>query len=358
MKKPPSLLSALAIILFSSTLFSQSFGGHPLGLNWQMVKSDAVRVIYPMGMDAQAQRIANIINYMDENNTRSIGGKKRRFDMVIQNQTTVPNGYVGLAPLRSEFFATPPQGMAFLGSLDWLDVLAIHEYRHVQQSLNAKRGIVSLLYFLQGEGAWAIAGAFSIPNWYSEGDAVVAETALTTAGRGRSPFFSMEQRALAFANKNYKYGKHRNGSFKDLLPNHYPLGYMMLTHARNEYGNDVTKNVMHDAAKFKGIFYPFSQAMKRHTGMGTWKLYEAAWEQKKKDWADQLQSADLQPTTPITEKQNRTVTNYSYPRYMEDGSIVTIKSSYKKNGRGGCFKKWSRGKNRHLWLPCRTLFEL
>ena len=328
--KIPFLLACLCT--YFAPAFSQSFGGHPTGLKWQVIKTDAVRVIYPQGMDAQAQRAAKLINYMDVNNRRSIGDKKRRFDLVIQNQTTNPNGYVGLAPLRSEFFSTPPQSTTFLGSLDWLDLLAIHEYRHVQQNLNAKRGLTKFFYLLQGETSWAVFSHFSIPNWYWEGDAVVTETALSNAGRGRAPFFTLQQRALAAAGKNYAYGKHRNGSFKDLLPDHYRLGYMMLTHTRNKFGNDITKDIMQDAARYRGIIYPFSRAMKRHTGMGTWGMYREAWETKKTEWAEQLKNADLQPTTPVTKKQKRTVTNYHFPRHLEDGSIVALKSSYKKTG--------------------------
>ncbi|HFA50631.1 MAG TPA: hypothetical protein ENJ95_16615, partial [Bacteroidetes bacterium] len=326
-----SLFLAFLSIL-SAPALSQNLGGHPSGLDWQFIKTDAVRVIYPQGMGAHAQRIAYLINYMDQNNRRSIGGKKRRFDLVLQNQTTIPNGYVGLAPLRSEFFATPPQSANLLGSLDWLDALAIHEYRHVQQNLNANRGLTKFFYILQGETSWALLSHFSIPNWYWEGDAVVTETALSNAGRGRAPFFTLEQRALAAAGKNYAYGKHRNGSFKDLLPDHYRLGYMMLTHTRNKFGNDTSKDIMQEAAAYRGVFYPFSRAMKRHTGLGTPGMYREAWETKKTEWAEQLKNTDLQPTTPVTEKQKRTVTNYRFPRHLEDGSIVALKSSYKKTG--------------------------
>ncbi|MFK7809142.1 MAG: hypothetical protein AB8F74_15170, partial [Saprospiraceae bacterium] len=285
-----NLYIIILLVLLQFNVEAQNFGGHPLGLHWQILNSEAVRVIYPKGLEAQAQRIAAIINSMDKNNRISIGKKKRRFDLVLQNQTTNPNGYVSLAPFRSEFFSTPPQSNLFLGSMDWLDVLAIHEYRHVQQFTNGLRGLTLLGYVLAGEPLWAGFHFISVPNWYFEGDAVVAETALTNTGRGRAPFFSLEQRALAFAGKDYSYAKNRNGSFKDLLPNHYPLGYMMLTKARKDHGNEVTKNVHNHAAAYRGIIYPFARAMRKYTGMGTTKLYKEAWADKKEDWKIELQN--------------------------------------------------------------------
>lgn len=317
--------------LFFQKSFAQSeFGGHITGQDWQILSSDAVRVIYPKGMDDRAQRIAHLINYMNENNRRSIGMQKRRIDMVLHNQTVVPNGYVALAPFRSEFFGTPPQSNVLVGSMDWLDVLAIHEYRHAQQNLNAKRGLTRLLYWLQGESMWSLAAGLSIPDWYSEGDAVITETALSNSGRGRSPFFTMEQRALALDGKNYRYAKHRNGSYKSLLPDQYRLGYMILTQTRNQFGNDITQKIHRDGASYRGIIYPFSRAMKRHTGYYTKGMYNLAWEQKKVDWASELKNTPLIPTTPVTPRHKQTVTSYRFPRPLADGSVVASKSSYKK----------------------------
>ena len=119
----------LGLVLSKLLPAQADFGGHPIGLDWQILTSDAVRVIYPKGMEPQAQRTANLINYMEQNNKRSVGDKKHRFDLVLRNQTTNPNGYVSLAPFRSEFFCTPPQNNLLLGSNDWMDELAIHEYR-------------------------------------------------------------------------------------------------------------------------------------------------------------------------------------------------------------------------------------
>jgi hypothetical protein len=146
------LFVAFNLLAVVTAVQAQDLGNHPLGQNWQILSSDAIRVIYPAGMDERAQRIARLINYMDQHNRRSIGPTRRRIDMVLQNKTVNPNGYVALAPFRSEFYATPPQSNLLLGSLDWLDVLSIHEYRHVLQYLNAKRGLTRLFYWLVGEG--------------------------------------------------------------------------------------------------------------------------------------------------------------------------------------------------------------
>ena len=325
----PVLLSFLVVLYSPVKLYAQdNFGGHPLGQDWHILTSPAARVIFPIGMDSSARRVASIINYIDTTNRRSIGLLKKRVDIVLQNQTVNPNGYVALAPFRSEFYSTPPQSSLVTGSTNWLDLLAIHEYRHVLQSVNSRRGIVKVLYWLQGEGIWSAMNALVTPDWYAEGDAVITETALTEAGRGRAPFFSLQQRALAQADINYRYAKHRNGSYVSLLPNQYPLGYMMLNYLRNEKGNDVTAEILRNATRFVPPFYSFSRAMKRETGFTTPKLYRAAWQDFKNGAAEQLSETNLIPAEALTTIDPRQVTRYDYPLPQDDGTLIARKRSY------------------------------
>jgi Periplasmic component of the Tol biopolymer transport system len=61
--------------------------------------------------------------------------------------------------------------------------------------------------------------------------------------------------------------KLRNGSLKDYVPNHYPLGYLMVNYGREKYGLDFWTKVTRDAAAYRGLFYPFQGAIKRYSGV-------------------------------------------------------------------------------------------
>ena len=309
------------------SLSAQNLGGNP-NLDWNVVKSKSVNVIYPVGMDAKAQRIAGLINYLDSNQRKSIGPLKKHLNLVLQNQTVIPNGYVSLAPFRSEFYSTPPSSNLLTGSLDWLDQLAIHEYRHALQFMNTKRGLIKFAYWLQGESIWNGLLALNIPNWYLEGDAVITETSLSNSGRGRSPFFTIEQRALAMADINYSYAKNRNLSYKNMVPDQYRLGYMMLTKLRNEKGNEISAQVLHRAASFRSVFYPYGRSLEKLTGYSTKKLYEASWKEAKENFAKQLAEKNLTPTLTITPKAKKVYTEYRFPSEIEGGGIIARKKSF------------------------------
>jgi len=284
------VLVLLTVFSFNIKAVAQALGQHPSKLNWQSLQNPTGNIIYPKGMEWQAQRIANILNFQKDSLTSTIGQKIEDIGLVLHNQTVVPNGFVTLAPFRSEFFSTPPENTNILGSVDWLDILSIHEYRHVQQQSNTKYGASKVAYWLGGEFGWGAASTLSIPNWFYEGDAVWVETNFTNGGRGRIPSFTAQQRALAFADINFNYQKSRNGSFKDNVPNQYPLGYMMLSYLRNEKGPNCLVPVLKDASAYKGIFYPFSNALKRHTGYRSTSLYNAAWSNAKQLWRSKIDS--------------------------------------------------------------------
>jgi hypothetical protein len=253
-------------LFFYSVSYAQQFGGNPPSIKWKQVNSPAARIIFPQQMDSSAERISNIISYLSKTTQNTIGTKQRKINLVLQNQTTISNAYVSLGPFRSEFFLTPLQNSFELGSLPWNDQLAIHEFRHVQQYNNFNVGLSHLLRILFGEEGQALANNAAIPNWFFEGDAVFNETNVSMQGRGRLPFFYKDYRSLWLADKKYSWMKLRNGSYKDFIPDHYALGYLLVAYGREKYGDDFWKNVTHDAAAFKGLFYPFQKAIKKYSG--------------------------------------------------------------------------------------------
>lgn len=309
---------------------AQNFGGHPPSVKWLQINTDVVRVIFPSGQEEEATRIASLINYIKSDKVQSIGNRVKKIDLVLQTNQVISNGYVSLMPFRSEFYATPFQNNHTLSSANWLDVLSIHEYRHALQYANANRGATRVFNIISGQAGWFAAMNLSVPNWYFEGDAVVSETVLSTSGRGRTPSFFKEQRALLLSDIDYSYMKARNGSFKDLVPNHYPLGYAIMNYGRNNFGSTIWKDVLADAGAYSSIVYPFSGAMKKHTGMRAPKMYKSAYSELKDQWSNELSSLELTNQDAITPENRKTVTNNQFANYLEDGSLVYLSSSYKK----------------------------
>ncbi|MFT3705839.1 MAG: hypothetical protein QM802_25945 [Agriterribacter sp.] len=304
---------------------AQQFGANPASLKWVQVNTNAARIIYPSGLDSSARRAAAIIKYLNEHTSQTAGDAHRKINVVMQNQTIVSNGYVGLAPWRSEFYLTPTFNNFQLGSLPWVDNLAIHEYRHVQQYMNYRKGLSKIAYFVLGEEGQAVANSAAIPNWFFEGDAVFQETLVSAQGRGRLPYFFNPYRSLWQAGRKYSYMKLRNGSLKSFVPDHYALGYLLSGYGREQYGNDFWKKVTGDAAGFKGLFYPFQRALKKYSGISYNDFVQHAVEFYKS------QAALSSTSTFLTQGNTHYVSNYVVPQFASNDSLIVLKRTNRTN---------------------------
>lgn len=320
------ILSSVCL-LFVNTLFAQIFGGNPPSLKFYQLNTDTVRIIFPKALEKQAREIAWLSHQMAKKSPGSLGTKLRKFDIVLQNQTTSSNAYVGPAPWRSEFFMMPDLSNISGGSLQWHQSLITHEYRHVQQFSNFNRTVQRVAGIFLGQEGQAVAMGAAVPDWFWEGDAVWNETITTRQGRGRLPEFFNSYRSLWLDKKRYSYQKLRNGSYRHFVPNHYDLGYLLVSYGREKYGDDFWQKVTTSALRFNGVVYPFQHAVKKYTGV-KYKLFvnDAFSWYKEKMAIDQ--SSTYQSLQPLTKPVKNNVTNYQYPFIQEDGSLLALKSSY------------------------------
>ncbi len=313
-------LLVAVFVLCVQYLSAQIFGGNPTSLKWQQVTNKTARVIFPIGNDSAAQRIENIVSRLQSSVSKTIGNKYKPISIVLQNQTLVSNAFVQLGPYRSEFFLTPSQNSFELGSLPWIDQLTIHEFRHVEQYNNFNVGLAKVFRILFGQQGQELANNLTIPNWFWEGDAVYNETLTSNQGRGRLPYFFNAYRSLWQEQKNYSWMKLRNGSYRDFVPNHYALGYLMTAYGREKYGNEFWNNVTHDAAAFKGLFYPFQKAVKKYSGKSYAKF--------KKESIAFMQRQLLKDSARVYSTKHFEG-DKEFPNY-DNGSLLYVGSSYKQ----------------------------
>lgn len=322
------ILPCLISMVYSLTGTAQNFGGNPSSVKWNQVNSSKARIIFPMGLDSQARRIAGIMELLGDSTAQTIGGSQKKWNIVLQNQLTIPNAYVRLAPVMSEFYMRPDQDNFSTGSLRWDDNLVIHENRHIQQFSNFNKGFTKVFSFFLGQEGQLLANGMTVPDYFFEGDAVWQETLVSKQGRGRMPSFYNSIKSLWLADKKYSWMKLRNGSYKDLTPDHYTLGYLLVAYGYEKYGAGFWNKVTHDAVRFRGFFYPFNRAIERYSGR-TYSQFRADALQYFKEKTLPVQS-NATTLTYITGEQKNNVIDYRFPNYISADSIIVTKRSNKE----------------------------
>lgn len=292
---------------------------NPFSVNWRQINASGFRIIYPVELESEAQRMANTIPNIFSRVGGSLGVRKTKIPIILQNRGVVANGFFQMAPRKVEFFATPPQ---YFDSQDWLNNLAVHELRHVAQADKLTGGKE---YPFPQEVYYAWFGA-SLPLWFFEGDAVSNETSLTNVGRGRQPNWIMPYRTAILNGKNYSYSKAAFGSQKDVTPGYYQMGYLMLSTLREHSGEYIVDSLLSDIKKRPVRLYPLAGSMKKYTGKTAKQWYDSLTVKLRNDWGNQASITPSRDYTSVN-RQAKFATNYYLPVQLPDGKILALKDS-------------------------------
>ncbi len=334
MLKPHFFLLLILLFAFDSIQAQDVLRNNPPSVKWKQIITPGFKVIFPAEFEAEANKVANTLEHIREPESQTMGdGLPRRIPIVIQNNNAISNGFVALGPRRSEFYTQPSQNYNFTGTNKWLDLLAIHEYRHIAQFNRSRSGFTKFFYYLFGQNTQAGFAFVAAPRWFWEGDATLIETAMSPSGRGRIPEWDRVFRANLMEGKRFNYNKQHLGSFKDRVPDHYRLGYHMTAHIRKRTNKpEIWNHISKSAFSIPFIPFTFSNSMKKHTGEYLTTNYEMMMDEMKELWSNQV--SDLNPTA--FEIRNRRIrsefTDYAYPQTLEDGSIVAFKSGLSDMG--------------------------
>lgn len=324
----------LICLLFSFSLAAQvieapintiDFMQNPSRVEWREITTEHFQLIFPEALEKDAQKAAHLLETSYPYVTRSLDEKPPRISLVLQAHTTESNGFVTLAPRRSEFFMTPPVNPV-LGNTEWIKTLSIHEFRHVVQFQKGRRGFSNFLYFVLGEVGQALGLAFTAPPWLFEGDAVGIETAYTEGGRGRLPLFERDLRTLLLSDQDYNYDKAHLGSFKHYIPNHYIYGYFYTSFLRNHYGDLFLSHVMNSAADSSYNPLSFYNSMDRLLPEGDFEdFYRHVIRELTTEWKARLEKLSLTEYEVKSPEKKYGWTNYLYPQQTSSG-ILALKN--------------------------------
>jgi hypothetical protein len=297
---------------------------NPSQLEWQKIDTEHFELIFPKEAAVSAQRVAHLLEKAYPFVSRSQEVMPPKISLVLQNQSTQSNGFVTLAPRRSEWYLTPALDPE-LTNTEWLKTLSVHEFRHVVQFEKSKRGFNKFLYVILGEIGQALGIGLTMPPWYLEGDAVGIETALTRGGRGRLPLFERDLRTLLLSGKKYDYDKAHLGSYEDYIPNHYVYGYFYTTYLRNTYGDLFLSKIANNAADMSWNPLSFYVLTGRMTGKSFDNFYRTTMKDLIAQWKAKADRLTPTPYEIQNVSKKHGWTNYFYPQVSSKGEIVALK---------------------------------
>ena len=323
----------LICLLVPATANAQFYvtGDDPGKLKWNYIDTDNFRVIYPMGSDSLAREYAYKLEKYKIPVSRSTGymageGDGKLMPAVLHTYNGA-NGSVAWAPKRMDLFTLPtaydPEPMP------WSTMLAVHEGRHVTQMQFGMTGNQRPFGYAFGQ-MWNILVSLVYPGLYGiEGDAVIAETALTQSGRGRTADFLNYYR-IAFDQGDYRtWDRWQFGSQKHYTPDHYALGYMTFGAVRYLYDYPMLMKDGYNMASKKILnLSPFISLIKERSG----KKFKKEVFPEIRDTMQAIWSRDAQARAPFIYMEEVTMEPCLYTDYtntvVSGDTVYTVKKGY------------------------------
>ena len=267
-------IKILTVILLALTSFKSSAqfsltGNDPAALRWRQMETENFRLIFPKGEDSLARVYGTELEVARLRIARSSGyligqSYKGKMPVVLHSRYVLPNASVTWAPKRMDIFTVndPYEPMA----MPWVRNLAIHEGRHAaQMQFGADRGNKALHWLFGEMAAGAFAGIYPGPA-FLEGDAVVAETALSRSGRGRQASFLEYMRPAFDCGDRRDYYRWFYGSNKNYTPDYYRVGYMLIAGARVFFNDPLFTQEYFDRVVRKGWLFNLQKTVKAASG--------------------------------------------------------------------------------------------
>lgn len=309
--------------------------GEKSSTRWSEINSTNYWVIYPRGLDSLGLKYSTLLEYYHPLVGKSVGYMPNQsfesaLPVVLHPYAPVTNGMVALAPRRMEVF-TFSDPYSQLPPLPWENLLSIHENRHAAQLEFAVSGFWREFRKIFGEVAPLTIDGLYFNLALAEGDAVVAETALTNSGRGRTADFLAYYR-MAFDNGDYRnWYRWRYGSLRHYTPDYYTVGYMTVAGTRYLYDAPMFMSEYLRAITNPFRFNAMNSVVRSFSGQRlkqTWREIENAFESEWKEL--DRQRGPFQQTTPSVDDNNTFYKSYRGTVQIDGGDLMSVRSAMDK----------------------------
>ena len=342
------IITVLMFLMASPVMDAQFYvtGDDPGRLKWNILETDNFSLIYPMGADSLARDYGYKLEKFRIPVSRTTGYLHKGRMPVVMHTYNTSNGSVAWAPKRMDLFTIPsaydPEPMP------WSTMLSVHEGRHVTQMQFGMTRAHRPVGWVFGE-MWNILASIVYPGISNiEGDAVIAETALTASGRGRTADF-LNYYMVAFDNGDFRrWDQWRFGSQRRYFPDYYALGYMTIGGFRYMHDSPMFMNKVYDhASRHIYDLAAIYTTSKKVTGKKLNLAFQDVCHFMHETWKEEAQArAPFIPMEQVT-AEPRLYTDY-LGTAIAGGEVYSIKKGYEtapvlvKVGADGKEKKISR----------------
>lgn len=307
--------STLFVLLFciSATLFAQNNSIDFKG--WKQTQTEHFTFIYE---DAQREATEGYVKIADNawNKIAKIYSLPRdNFRIYVTGRTNTVNAFTYNSPVEIVMFTNPLNLIDFTFRANWQELFFTHELIHAANFTFEDRS--KTLNYIFGPFGTSLDFMF-VDGWALEGLTTVLETELTDGGRGRSPFFELEYKAITLDNGFLPY---ENIGLEKEPPygQSYVIGYLIMRSIADRYG----LQALADIERNRETGGDWAKAVQLVTGETPQDIYRDV----RIALAKKFNSERSIPEGKIISPRTLGTCYYKPAIVLDDGSLITIRST-------------------------------
>lgn len=283
---------------------------------WKQAKTEHFNFIYEAGSKEAAVEFAKIADDAWNKVAKIYGCPPDMIDVSVTARTNTINAFTMDSPVSMGMYNTPLNDSLFTFREDWKKTLFTHELIHAANFGFEDKQYMKNLKLVFGEGISALNR--SEKGWALEGLTTVLETELTKGGRGRSPYFELNFKALTLDNSFMSYSDVEQGK-EPPYDQSYVMGYLLMRSIADRYG----VKALADIERNREIFGKWEDAVTLVTGTTGFDLYNDVRVALAKKYADERKIPEGIVISP------RAIgTSYYKPAYIDDeGNIIALRTA-------------------------------
>ncbi|MBQ9474923.1 MAG: hypothetical protein IJU69_01515 [Bacteroidales bacterium] len=299
------LLTPVFFILTGAVCRAQFYtpGDEAASRRWQEISSAHFRLIYPRGKDSLAYEYGRTLEkyYLPVSTSSGFTPDfsfRRKIPVILHTHTAIANGSASPTPVRMDLFTTPDASSPL--SIPWMEHLGVHELRHFSQYQFTRQGWFKPLHYIFGDISSGLGIALYSERSLLEGDAVIAETALTPSGRGRQAAFLEDWHVRLASRPDKSWYQLRYGSLYGWNTNMYALGYVTLAGIRTLWNEPGFTRKTNERIFKKGLpILNFPKSVREASGKNFHQAFSEIQDTLRQEWKALDESR--KPFTPFRE---------------------------------------------------------
>lgn len=282
---------------------------------WKKAETEHFTFIYE---EAQKEATEGYIKIADDawNKVAKIYAlPQNKTNVFVTGRTNTVNAFTFFSPAEIGMFTNPCTLTDFTFRDNWQKLFFTHELIHIANiNFEDKDPVLPKLF-----GSYMNSLDFAMVNgWALEGLTTVLETELTNSGRGRSPYFELEYKALTLDNGFIPY---ENVGLEKEPPRgqSYVMGYLIMKSIADRYG----LQALADIERNRPFMGSFEKSVQLVTGETPQNIYRDVRIALAKKYADERKI----PEGIIISPRDLN-TNYYKPAIInDDGTIICLRTA-------------------------------